>query len=273
MRDTKTSRWQSVTEQPVFQWSAIGLTVIISLVVLLWQLESTLIPAAVDHIIEEVPPEFFDEIGEGMVSDLASSGFTESTLTRKQQAEVHAVFDGLRKELQLDTRHTLHLYHWATDANAFALPGAQIVVTDELVHRLGMGDQLKAVLLHELGHTTFQHVEASMLRSSLIGLGSVLLIGDISYLSLAAASVSTTVLERTFSREQEIEADTYAARYFLARDEDPEALVSALQNLSVDVESGAHAWLSTHPSNEERVRLIRGAYSRGKDGGEYGVEI
>jgi len=259
LRDTKTSRWQSVTEQPVFQWSAIGLTVIISLAVLLWQLESTLIPAAVDHIIEEVPPEFFDEIGEGMVSDLASSGFTESTLTSKQQAEVHAVFDGLRNELQLDTRYTLHLYHWATDANAFALPGAQIVVTDELVHRLGIGNQLKAVLLHELGHTTFQHVEASMLRSSLIGLGSVLLIGDISYLSLAAASVSTTVLERTFSREQEIEADAYSVGYFLARDQDPEALVDALQILSDKAETHDTGWLSTHPSTEERVGLIRGS--------------
>jgi len=257
LRDTKTSRWQSVTDQPVFQWSAIGLTVIISLAVLLWQLESTLIPAAVDHIIEEVPPEFFDEIGEDMISDLISSGFTESTLTRKQQAEVHAVFEGLRNELQLNTRHTLHLYRWTTEANAFALPGAQIVVTDELVHQLGTGDQLKAVLLHELGHTTLQHVETSMLRSSLIGLGSLLLIGDIRSLSLAAASVSTAVLERSLSWEQEIEADTYAARYFLLRDQDPVVLADALHSLRDKAETHDNVWLSKHPSTGERAGLIR----------------
>lgn len=274
MRNTKTSRWQSVTEQPVFQWSAIGLTVIISLVVLLWQLESTLIPAAVDRIIEEVPLEFFDEIGEDMVNDLESSGFSISTLTREKQAEVRALFDSLRNELELDSRHTLHLYQWKTQANAFALPGAQVVVTDDLVHQLGTGDQLKAVLLHELGHTTLQHVEASMLRSSLIGLGLLLLIGDVSYVSLAAVSVSAAVLERSFSREQEIEADAYSVRYFLARDQDPETLVTALHNLSDDAETSEGSWLSTHPSSEERVRLIRGADSEGintggTDGGKY----
>ena len=112
-----------------------------------------------------------------------------------------------------------------------------------------------------------------MLRSSLIGLGSLLLIGDISSFSLAAASVSTAVLERAFSREQEIEADTYATHYFLSRDQDPEALVRALQNLSDEAGSRERSWLSTHPSSEERVRLIREAYSGGADGGKYGVEI
>ena len=259
MRNTRTSRWRSVVEEPVFQWSAIGVTVIISLAVLLWQLESTLIPAAVDRIIEEVPPEFFDEIGEDMVNDLESSGFSISSLTREEQAEVRALFDSLRHELELDPRHELHLYQWETAANAFALPGAQVVVTDDLVHRLGTGDQLKAVLLHELGHTTNRHVEASMLRSSLIGLGGLLLVGDVSYLSLAAVSLSTAVLEQSFSREQEIEADAYSARYFLERGQDPAVLAKALQNLSDETEMDDAGWLSTHPASEERIRLIREA--------------
>lgn len=257
MKNTKTSRWQAMTEQPLFQWVAIGATVIISLAVLLWQLESSLIPAAVDRIIEELPPTVFDEIGEDMVKDLASSGFTATRLAEKEQAEVHALFDGLRNELELDHRHALHLYQWETQANALALPGAQIVVTDALVHRLGTGDQLKAVLLHEIGHTTLQHVEVSILRSSLIGLAGLLLIGDVSYLSVAAVSVSTAVLERSFSREHEIEADAYATRYFLARDREAEALVEALRELSNHTDPDGGGWLRTHPSTDERVRRIR----------------
>ena len=64
----------------------------------------------------------------------------------------------------------------------------QVVVTDDLVHRLGR--RSAKGMLHELGHTTNRHVEASPLRSSLIGLGGLLLVGDVSYLSLAAVSLS-----------------------------------------------------------------------------------
>jgi Zn-dependent protease with chaperone function len=259
LRSTKTSRWQAATEQPVFQWSAIAVTVIISVAVLLWQLEASLIPAAVDHIIEETPPELFDEIGEELVKDLASSGFTPTELSEREQAEVHALFEKLRKELGLDERYSLHLYEWDGEANALALPGAHIVVTDALVQRLGMGEPLKAVLLHEIGHTTHQHVEAALLRSSLLGLGGLLLIGDVSYLSLAAVSVSTVLIERSFSREQELEADAFATRYFLARHRDPGALVDALQKLGDSSEVNGHSWLDTHPSTKDRMRLIQEA--------------
>lgn len=257
MKNTKTSRWQAATEKPVFQWSAIAMTVIISISVLLWQLEASLIPAAVDYIIEEIPPDFFDEVGEEMVNDLAASGFTSTELSEREQAEVRELFEGLRNELGLDERHSLHLYAWDGEANALALPGAHILVTDSLVQRLGTGQQLKAVLLHEIGHTTLQHVEASMLRSSLIGLAGLLLIGDVSYLSLAAISLSAAVLENAFSREQEFEADAYAVQYFLARNEDPEVLAGALQRLSDPSQPGENGWLSTHPTTDERARVIQ----------------
>ena len=257
MRNTKPSRLRAVTDQPEFQWSAIVATVVVSVAVLFWQLESSLIPAAVDRLIHELPPEVFDDIGEDMVNDLGSSGFTETGLSENEQAQVHALFETLRHELRLGDRYALHLFGWEEQANALALPGAHIVVTDALVQRLGTGQQLKAVLLHEIGHGLERHVEASMLRSSLIGLTGLLLIGDVSYLSLAAVSVSTAVLERSFSREQEIEADAYATRYFLARAEDPLVLAEALQNLSVPGETDTGGWLSTHPSTEERARLIQ----------------
>jgi Zn-dependent protease with chaperone function len=257
LRSTKTSRWQALTEQPVFQWSAIAVTVVVSVAVLLWQLEASLIPAAVDQIVEETPSEFFDEIGEELVNDLPSSGFTPTELSEREQAEIRALFEELRNELGLDKRYSLHLYEWDGEANALALPGAHIVVTDALVQRLGTGQQLKAVLLHEIGHTTLRHVEASILRSSLVGLAGLLLIGDVSYLSLAAVTLSAAVLENAFSREQEFEADAYAARYFLARNEDPEVLASALQRLSDTSKAEDNGWLSTHPSTVERVRVIQ----------------
>ena len=96
-----------------------------------------------------------------------------------------------------------------------------------------------------------------MLRLSLIGLGGLLLVGDLSYLSVAAVSVSTAVLERSFSREQEIEADAYSARYFLERGQDPALLAKALQNLSDEAETDDGGWLNTHPATEDRVRLIQ----------------
>lgn len=244
------------TEQPAFQWTAIAVTVVVSIAVLLWQLESSLIPAAVDHIIEEIPPEVFDEIGEEMVNDLASSGFAPTALSAKEQTEVRALFEELRSDLGLAERHALHFFGWEGEANALALPGAHIVVTDALVQRLGTGEPLKAVLLHEIGHTTHQHVEAAMLRSSLFGLAGLLLIGDVSYLSLAAVSVSTALVERSFSLEQELEADAFAERFFLARDRDPVALIEALQKLADASEADKHSWLDTHPSAEDRMRLI-----------------
>ena len=116
----------------------------------------------------------------------------------------------------------------------------RIVFYDTLIEQLN-GDEIEAVLAHELGHFRMHHIRKRLLSMAIIGLGSLALLGwliDQSwfYQGLGVETASTymgltlfmllspvfgfftTPLMSWFSRKHEFEADTYAAQQRDARD-------------------------------------------------------
>lgn len=99
----------------------------------------------------------------------------------------------------------------AIGANAFALPGGHIMVTDQLVTALNNENEILAVLAHEAGHVEQYHGVRNIIQS----LGTVALltviVGDISALA-ESVLVSGPVLfqQLSYSRGLEREADHYS---------------------------------------------------------------
>lgn len=137
-------------------------------------------------------------------------------------------------------------------ANAMALPGGTIVVTDELVNLSRNDDEVLAVIAHELGHVTHRH----SLRLALQGLGAgvimVAVTGDLGSISDFAAGLPSLLLQRGYSRDMEGEADTYALHWLDARCIPRRRFADILQRLDKSPAGKANL-LSSHPGTADRI--------------------
>lgn len=217
-------------------------------------------------VAARVPNSAAQTLDRRILSALDDGMMRKSALSDARQQALRLGFDGLKKgggwpRLQLEFRSGK-----AVGANAFALPGGTIVVTDQLVALAGNDEEVFAVLAHELGHVSERHPLRQLLQSSAVGLAMAWYLSDVSNL-LAAAP--TLLLEDSYSRDFERRADRYAADMLRANGIAPARLADMLEKLESSrpgANSGrssrAAGYFSTHPDTDERIRLLRGEGSR-----------
>ncbi len=165
--------------------------------------------------------------------------------------------------------------------NAFALPGGNVFISRGLLQRFTNEAQVAAVLGHEIGHVTGQHVDERIsqavgLEGLLVGIG-ILAGGADSELVRAAPTVigglGTGFLLK-FGRDQELEADSLGMRYMVAAGYDPKGMVQVLEILR-DAAGGSSPpeILSTHPDPGRRIndakRQIENQYAHTRNNPEY----
>jgi Zn-dependent protease with chaperone function len=176
----------------------------------------------------------------------------------------------------------LHLSFHASPigANAFALPGGSIVVTDDLVALAPEPAHIAAVITHELGHVAGRHGLRNLIQASVVATVIGLWTGDMSSL---ATSGATLLLSTTYSRQFEREADAYGAALLLHSGRSPALLAEMLERLEASAgegdqaagggdETAAEDWagrlgryLSTHPPTPERIAHLRGFRLQGAE--------
>jgi Zn-dependent protease with chaperone function len=138
------------------------------------------------------------------------------------------------------------------DANAFALPGGAIVVTDELVELAEAEDEITAVLAHELGHIAHRHALRSLLQNVGVGVLIAGALGDFTSVSAASGSLLVLLTERHYSRSFEREADAEGVERLDRAGIPREHLARMLERLAAS-HGGDDPWtsyLSTHPATE-----------------------
>jgi predicted Zn-dependent protease len=139
--------------------------------------------------------------------------------------------------------------------NAFAIPGGSIVVYTGMLSVANTKDRLAAVLGHEIAHVVARHSGEALSMKILISIP----------LLLAAAFFDVNSWGRAFekllislphSRKLENEADYIGLRLMAKACYEPAAAVELWQAMGASG-SKIPAILSTHPSDEDRVRNIR----------------
>ncbi len=220
------------------------------------------VPALADLVARSLPASVDSRLGAGALGALDRTFFEKSALAAGRSTEVNALFARLAAA-DATTAPRLELRGGgAIGANAFALPSGIVVVTDQLVELAADDAELAAVLAHELGHVRHRHALRAALQNAGVGILVAGALGDFVSVSSLAGGLPVLMVELQYSRRFEREADASAIETLREAGLDPLALARILERLA-----GAHgegdvplpAYLSSHPSTEERIRAIQAA--------------
>lgn len=136
-------------------------------------------------------------------------------------------------------------------ANAFALPGGYLVITDELIDLAKNNDEIVAVLAHELGHVKGRHALRQTLQGTVSGLIIIAITGDVSSI---ASGLPALMMNMSYSRELETEADNYSLQSLKAACIPTKSFAMLLMRLEKSHGGGSMPeMISSHPDTKARV--------------------
>lgn len=221
------------------------------------------LPAAAERIAARIPVETELALGRQALSWLDEQRWFQPTnLDKTAQQSIRNGFDRLRSELPQKDHYQLELRaSKVMGANAFALPGGTIVITDDMVLAADSPEEVQAVLAHEIGHVELRHTVRSVLQNSAVGVAVAAVTSDAASLSVAIAGLPVLLAQTKYSREFEAAADEYAFKLLKQKGYSPDAFASLMERLAQKHSESqrAFAYLSTHPVTEERVKRARDA--------------
>ncbi|GMU09520.1 M48 family metallopeptidase [Corallococcus caeni] len=157
--------------------------------------------------------------------------------------------------------------------NAFATPGGFLYVYTGLLLAADTEAELAGVMAHEAGHVVGRHSARAMVNAyGLQAITQVALGQNPGTAAQIAAQLAGGGLQLAHGRSEETEADEYGAKYASAAGFDPNGLITFFQKLQKEQGStpGVLKWLSTHPTNEDRISHLRkiiaqNGYKGGRD--------
>lgn len=143
-------------------------------------------------------------------------------------------------------------------ANAFALPGGRIYLLRGLIDKAESAEEVAGVLAHEMGHVAHRDGLRRLLQSGgssfLIGL----LFGDV-FGGGTLITLGQTLVNSAYSREQETDADAFAANVFLRIGQSPKPLGTFLSRIAKDDKTMTRfALLLSHPLSQARLAALSG---------------
>lgn len=246
-------------------------TIIASVIVTVILMAATVvygIPKAAEVIAFKLPDFATSKLGSGL-DVLDKTVFDPSALTPSRQQEIRSLFAPHLERFE-DLNPKLE-FRSGMKANAFAMPGGEIVLTDDFVDLVKDDEELLAILYHELGHLKHRHITRRALQGSMITLIVVFVTGDLDTLDLLTG-LPTIILDLSYSRDFEREADQFALEHMRAAGIPTENFALAMEHLEeyyADEDEGdspessdadGESWidyLSSHPPTQERIDSAR----------------
>lgn len=224
------------------------------------------LPWAADRAVDALPPAAEQRLGEHLLQGLDGDWLQATALSAAEQDAWRARWQRMLDQARAAggpavlAHYRIHFRSGGKSLgpNAFALPGGDIVITDELLALMkDEPDAVLTVLAHELGHVQHRHGLRLLLRAGAVGVVTSVVLGDFSSLLAAAPALLAT---SAYSRDNEREADAYARALARAGGADTSRMAVffariAEEHAGVGEESLAIA-ISSHPADAERVRFF-----------------
>ena len=196
------------------------------------------VPTLAEYVAKSTPPSMEKKIGEQALQGLDSQigYFSPSKADPARKASISAALKHLCDALHDCPQYQLEFRDGGMiGANAFALPGGYMVVTDQIIDLSKNDTEIVAVLAHELGHVKQRHAFRQSLQGVLSGLILAAITGDVSSIGSGLPAV---LMQMRYSREHETEADMFALNAMQKACLPPKAFADILQRLEAQMRDG-----------------------------------
>lgn len=231
----------------------------------IWLLVAAVIPRAADFVARQIPAEWEEKLG---------------TAARDQVIELFARMEGRTAKrplicggkgtedlarvigkIQAHTETSIRIKLWVADlklVNAFALPGGDLVLTRGLIQDAEGGNEVAAVMAHEIGHIKYKHPTKVALEHAAVASIAGLMVGDLFGGSLIAG-IGNALISSAYSREAEDEADVFAVTALNKAGWDARPMADFFERLATAQGSAEEAMslISSHPLSTERAAAVR----------------
>ncbi|MGB4811456.1 MAG: M48 family metallopeptidase [Methylophilaceae bacterium] len=217
------------------------------------------VPLTAKYAAIAIPASVEQDLGKQTMKSLDNEQygyFSTSELSIARQDEIKLALDSMcKKTANCPEYHLNFRKSPVIGANAFALPGGEMVITDELIALSKSNDEIISVLAHELGHVKGRHALRQVLQGTVSGLIIVAVTGDV---SSVASGLPALMMTMSYTRDLENEADDYSLQSLKTACIPTKSFATMLMRLEAsmggeDNSSKASEMLSSHPNTKSRV--------------------
>jgi Zn-dependent protease with chaperone function len=225
------------------------------------------IPYFSKELAQVLPIELATHIGSGSLEVLDESIMSPSELPEARVQQLTSTFAALLPTDQESIPFKLVFRKSElAGANAFALPSGTIIFTDEMIELAENDDELRTIMLHEIGHVVNRHSLRHVIQQSGLALIVMLITGDASTSSALILAIPGLLLEASYSQAIEYEADTYALEHLETHNIAPAHFVAIMKRLEknhqqaikdkddTDIKKQLSDYFSSHPPTTERLK-------------------
>ncbi|TMV14701.1 M48 family metallopeptidase [Arenibacterium halophilum] len=187
-----------------------------------------------------------------------------SKSTRLVDPRLNRLTDRMAASLEVD-QVPVHIYE-IDPVNGLAAPDGRIFITRGFYRKFQAGEitaeEMGSVIAHELGHVALGHSRRRMIDFSgqnAIRTALMMVIGRfVPFIGPWIAGMLTSLLAARLSRQDEYEADEYAAALLTKAGIGIAPQKSMFRKLAAMSEGhgSAPAWLLSHPKTEERIAAL-----------------
>ena len=202
-------------------------------------------------------------LGQELAQSISSDPANYPLLDRAESPSSYALLDRILKHI-LSSKNILHRDEMAWELhiidndsiqNAFCTPGGFIYVYTGLMKFVESEDELAGIIAHEVAHGDLRHSTDQLTKQYGIQVLIALLTDSDTRL---LADIGASLVQLTYSRSDESEADRYAVRYLKDTPYNPTAFADFFQRMQEkDGDLGMFQFLSTHPDPGNRVEKIK----------------
>ncbi len=218
----------------------------------------------VKYAAKGIPHSIEKQLGKSYMAQFAITDKLDSTSIAYQELnqKIKLLTKGLDSEYNIKTYIIK-----SKEVNAFALPGGYLVFNSELLKKADSWEEVLGVASHEIAHVTEQHHARGVL--SQVGVFTVLslMLGDGSALTDLLFGAGASIEGLSYSRDFESEADTKGFEYLNRANVNPNGLRVFFGKLEKQnsIAKNIPEFLSTHPSNLNRINEIKKLESQSKN--------